>query len=172
MENTMQEITSDEIDFLIESNNIEDVWDDASLETAKKAWLYLKKQKKLTAANILKTHKILMEGKVKEKYLGHWRDCPVWIGGREAMPYYLIPTMMADWISLVMHLKHSLKDADIGTKVDHTIFERIHPFIDGNGRVGRMLMNWERLMLGLPILVIQYEDRLEYYRWFQMSDPE
>jgi hypothetical protein len=51
--------------------------------------------------------------------------------------------------------------------VCHVSFEHLHPFRDGNGRVGRILYNWQRLKLGLPIHVIKYEDRWEYYNWFK-----
>lgn len=52
-------------------------------------------------------------------------------------------------------------------KNHHVEYEIIHPFVDGNGRTGRMFMNWERLKGGLPILVIhEGEEQQEYYKWF------
>jgi len=48
----------------------------------------------------------------------------------------------------------------------HINFEKIHPFIDGNGRIGRMLLNWQRVKLGLPVLVIKESEKQEYYKWF------
>jgi hypothetical protein len=50
----------DIVEFLKESNNIENVWDDASLAQAIYAWNYIIKQPELTVDVILKTHKILM----------------------------------------------------------------------------------------------------------------
>ena len=49
---------------------------------------------------------------------------------------------------------------------DHIGFEKIHPFIDGNGRLGRILMNWQRIQCGLDILVIWEIEKQEYYKWF------
>jgi Fic family protein len=58
-------------------------------------------------------------------------------------------------------------------KEHHIKFEHIHPFVDFNGRTGRMLMNWERLQVGLPMLIIHADwpkvngEQMEYYDWFK-----
>ncbi len=45
----------------------------------------------------------------------------------------------------------------------HTRFVKIHPFVDGNGRTARLLLNFELMKAGFPPAVIQKEDRLAYY---------
>ncbi|MFD1361218.1 Fic family protein [Lentibacillus salinarum] len=47
--------------------------------------------------------------------------------------------------------------------VFHTIFVGTHPFIDGNGRVSRLLLNLELMKDGFPPIVIKVENRLDYY---------
>ncbi len=46
----------------------------------------------------------------------------------------------------------------------HIEFVGIHPFTDGNGRTSRLLMNLELIKAGFPPVVINVEDRLEYYK--------
>lgn len=148
--------------FLRESNAIEDVWDDQSLRDAKRAWNYLFRRKTLSCDVILQTHKILMKNQpILEEEKGVFRRVPVWIGGREGKPWYVVPELMNQ-------LCHNARDhkewEDI--KRDHIMFEKIHPFVDGNGRTGRIIMNWQRQRAGLQILIIEEAKKWDYYKWF------
>jgi Fic family protein len=51
----------------------------------------------------------------------------------------------------------------------HIDFVGIHPFIDGNGRTARLLMNLELLKAGFPPIVIKVADRLEYYQALDLA---
>ncbi len=52
----------------------------------------------------------------------------------------------------------------------HIEFEKIHPFEDGNGRTGRLLINYELLKNNLPPIVINKEDRVKYFEFLRNSD--
>jgi Fic family protein len=49
----------------------------------------------------------------------------------------------------------------------HLEFETIHPFNDGNGRIGRLLMNWQLLRLGFPPIILRNKGKSTYYEAFQ-----
>jgi len=159
------------LECLRESNAIEDVFDNQSLHDAMRAWEHLNKFKKLSKKILNETHGILMKSQPMEKeWKGNFRQCPVWIGGREGKPWYVVPELMHDWIMRINHHilnKSIFKDIEAIIKEDHVIAEVIHPYIDGNGRIFRIALNWQRIQCGLPILVILAKERQKYYKWFE-----
>lgn len=156
-----------DLEFLRESNAIEDVHDARSLEQAVYAWEYLKQQDKLTCDIVRKTHKILMlHQDLLPNEKGYFRKQKVFIGGREAMDSRYIRQALEEWLKDVEASILVPGEKDI--KQDHINYEKIHPFIDGNGRTGRMFMNWEYLKIGEPIMIIHAgPEQLEYYKWFK-----
>lgn len=163
------ELTEKETDFLNESNAIEGVYDQDSFNQASLAWQYLKRQKTLYIGAILKAHKILMlhQTHLKPDERGYFRQCRVWVGGREGIEWRKIRGAIKSWIK---NTETSVKipgQNHRNIQVDHVEFEKIHPFVDGNGRIGRMLLNWERLKADLPILIILEDEKQEYYKWFE-----
>ena len=162
----------EETEFLDRSNRIEGVYDEDSLTQAEYAWDFLKRQKKLTIGIILKVHKILMlHQNLLPSDKGYFRKVMVYVGNRPTLNALHIEEHLKQWVVNVNDMVDNWKESEIFKericKEHHIAYEKIHPFIDGNGRTGRMFMNWERLKIDLPLLVIhEGEEQIAYYKWF------
>lgn len=170
MKNFKKQFEKEDImEFLQESNAIEGVYDDVSLKNAKKAWDFLIKQPKLTVAVILQVHKIMAkDSKLAVDEIGFFRRVPVYIGGHEAVNCIKIPELIDSWIIDTETSIQIPGAAGSNIKLDHIEYERIHPFVDFNGRTGRMFMNWQRVKADLPILIIhEGDEQYSYYGWFR-----
>ncbi len=113
---------------------------------------------------IKQTHKILLQGvRGKHKQPGEYRNSQNWIGGaslNDAVfippPYTEINNLMSDLEKFANNMENPLPDL-LKIGIIHYQFETIHPFLDGNGRVGRLLITLYLVSKGLlqrPILYI------------------
>lgn len=156
-------ITETEKEFLQQSNEIEGVYDINSLSQAMEAWKYLREKTEIHVGVVLKVHKILMlHQALAPNEKGYFRLIPVYIAGRKCETMEngkSLTQQITDWCKLV-------NIAAIDPHHLHVMFEKIHPFVDGNGRVGRMFLNWQRLKMGKDILIIKANERQQYYKWF------
>jgi Fic family protein len=103
---------------------------------------------------------------------GNWRrhDLHPFGGGMRPPEHTQIPSLIQDWVDLQSEVP--LDPAPIGEVVarHHAAFERIHPFLDGNGRVGRLLMNLVLVRLGYPPAIIQKRERERYLDALERAD--
>lgn len=104
---------------------------------------------------------------------GKLRNCDVWIGGQKKT-FVSKSVIKSELDQVCESINKSIADPeffsdnDKGCELHHVDFEHIHPFEDGNGRVGRILWQIQRIMLNLPIKIIHTGlEQMEYYKWFQ-----
>lgn len=161
-------------EMLKQSNWIEQEMSKEALEDAIKAWNYaIKNSQEATTKYILKIHDLLC-GRINKRIAGKYRDCDVYIGGDKKffVSQALLEQEVRDWLNEVNVFKKpkvgNLGEMSALAKKAHVRFEGIHPFEDGNGRVGRILYNVHRVRLGLHIHTINIgEEQIEYYQWFK-----
>ena len=118
----------------------------------------------LTEGVIKEIHTLVLMHDARNK--GVYRSVPVAIVGAVHTPPqpYLVPVRMYELIKSY----EGMRDGHIieAAAEFHLRFEGIHPFIDGNGRAGRLILNLELLKAGLLPVNIKYSDRRRYYDCF------
>lgn len=144
-----------------ESNLIEDIDSPEEDRRSADAWAEFSSGP-LTLFTILRAHHAITRTQLEPMRSGYWRDCGVRVGRHYAPGPDEVPNLMRLWF---VHFGNPKNEQE--TKDAHVEFERIHPFVDGNGRTGRMVMNWQRKAIGLDPLLIKASERGEYYRWFK-----
>ena len=126
---------------------------------------------------LLETHKILLSGvRGKEKNPGEFRKSQNWIGGAGSTiktARYIPPDVLSMKESLSDLEKYINAEAELDDLIRialiHYQFESIHPFLDGNGRIGRLLIVLyllEKKVIKTPSLYLSFylkEHRIEYY---------
>ena len=131
--------------------------------------------KPIIEIDIRQLHALVLKG--IDDGAGTYRTVPVRISGSEFPPPgpEAIAGEMQDFASWLSDV--SVPDGEAFASVDglivaavaHAWFVMIHPFIDGNGRVARLLMNLLLMRYGFPIAIITKEDRLRYYDALEAS---
>lgn len=117
------------------SNRIEDVYDEDAHEHSMEAWEWLREQDELDHETIIELHERIMDERQPD-IVGSYRDVDV-IVGRHRPPG---PDKLMKWMNDLLEYEPETHGAILDW---HVSFEHIHPFEDGNGRVGRMLYWWQ-----------------------------
>lgn len=119
----------------------------------------------LTEQAIKDIHSLVLMSNAENRDV--YRKIPVRILGaeNEPTPPYLIAEEMAALIAKYQQKLTALYPLEAISWL-HLAFESIHPFIDGNGRTGRLLLNFELLKQGYLPVDIKFTDRAKYYQCF------
>lgn len=90
-------------------------------------------------------------------------------GGMKPPSWTDVPAEMRDWLDSINVVMDAPRPLEALAAV-HTNFERIHPFLDGNGRTGRLLLNLVLVRLGYAPVIIYKRDRTRYLNALQSAD--
>ena len=129
----------------------------------------------ITENDARQIHSFVLKGISDEA--GAYRTVPVAISGSNYSPPgpESVPAQMAEFGRWLSRVSVPADDAFAGVEglfaasVAHTWLATVHPFVDGNGRVARLLMNLLLMRYGYPIAIITKEDRLRYYDALEFS---
>jgi Fic family protein len=123
-----------------------------------------KKTEELTRTDIFNIHSILLQG-IDPKNAGKYRDVPVYVHLKDGTRHiFCDPLRITDEMDIFFDwLLSSKKEHPVIIASEaHTRFVSIHPFIDGNGRTARLIMNLILLQNGYTPVVIQNKERINY----------
>jgi len=177
-----QATLDDILDPLIEENANQNVADVINYIKATEFAISRLKELPLCNRLIKEVHAVLMEGtRGQEKTPGEFRSSQNWIGGLNSTirTARFIPPSVEDMIEALSNLEHYMNherniefdefDVLIRASLIHYQFETIHPFLDGNGRIGRLLVTlflMEQGVMSVPALYISFflkRNRVEYF---------
>lgn len=127
------------------------------------------KEFKIDKNLIINTHLRLMNGIISDA--GNFRNHSVRIVGSKVplSNFIKIPNLIDKWC---VKINEETRDAINLLATTHSEFEQIHPFSDGNGRTGRLLLFIKALHLGLIPPIIQKERKQAYYKYLEICQTE
>lgn len=132
-----------------------------AIEYIRKLAAGLKGHQFITEKHILAIHKIILAG-IDDFWVGRYRETEVFIRGVNiTLPQpHKVPYLMNEFIGW---LEHQRKEHPVRVAATaHLKLVTIHPFVDGNGRTARLLMNLILLINGYPMTIIRNEERVKY----------
>jgi len=128
------------------------------------------KQHTLSEQLIRTLHQLVVQ-ETEREWAGKYRNSNVFIAGAHHKPpdAISVPPMMADLIKWFKEHQAKTHPVELAAIIHHK-FVFIHPFFDGNGRTGRLLMNILLMRRGYPITIVLKNDRKKYYDVLAKAD--
>lgn len=132
------------------------------------------REKPISMHDLRQIHALILKG-IEDEFAGKYRVGEVRIAGSEFSPpgAHLLPQQMDDlgkYLTRATLADTSAIDLPIlCAAAAHTWFAQIHPFVDGNGRTARILLNLILMRHGYPVCIITRDDRQRYYHALEES---
>lgn len=162
----MAHISGKPLKDLLEARNLAE-----ALKYVKNIAKDLKSHQYITEKIILEINKIILTG-IDDAWAGKYRKSEIFVRGSNSnfpLPQ-VVPTLMTD---LVKWIESEQEENPIKMAAElHYKFVSIHPFVDGNGRTARLLMNLVLAIHGYPMAVIKNENRSEYLHALEIAQTK
>jgi len=129
-------------------------------------WQMLKTEEPLSGRLLLKWHKNIFR-ETRPDIAGRFRNYSVRVGSYVAPDWSEVESLMEQIVTFAK--QSTLNSVEVAARA-HYMFEKVHPFGDGNGRVGRLLMNYILWKNGYPMLIIEYAKRKSYYQALERTE--
>lgn len=132
----------------------------------------VRREDALTEWQIRNLHRLILK-QIDDENAGVYRKLNVTIAGARHVPpdMLLVPEKMAALLHWHDYDATALHPVERAARL-HVDFVKIHPFVDGNGRTARLLLNLELLKAGFPAVVLPVERRLAYYEALDKAHVE
>lgn len=132
------------------------------IENTKKAYDFMKKYKGEININFIKKFHYHLTYNILGDNAGRFRRIQVYMGGSKHIPTRA-PEVSKEMMNLMRWIKNHSKlyPVELASYVHHFLIA-IHPFLDGNGRAGRLLLNFMLMKAGFPPICIKKEERIKY----------
>ena len=127
------------------------------------AWNYLEENYKRfpTHADLFRLHELVNRNIETDQTLGKYKKVQNYIANIYASSYLFVNERMKNLFRWIKKGFKKIDNFEVAFQ-SHAQFELIHPFVDGNGRVGRLVMNWLLMNKGLSPLAIHVNHRSDY----------
>jgi Fic family protein len=128
------------------------------------------KKEPISAFHVRQIHKLVLS-QIDDENAGQYRKTEVRIAGAKHIPpeAWDIPQRMTDWESWLKDSQKKIHPVELAAQAHHRLVA-IHPFIDGNGRTARLVMNLILFKQGYPPAVILRVNRKQYYQILMQAD--
>ncbi|MBU0761207.1 MAG: Fic family protein [Nanoarchaeota archaeon] len=163
-------VTEEEVPEILRKKKVENA-EEIETKGVAKAVAYIRKTKEDVSSNLLlKLHDLCFKG--SKHFSGKFRNMNVVVRNslgeiiHSGVPKEELKDYLEDFVVWYKENKNKFKPLILAA-IMHNQFEHIHPFQDGNGRVGRLLFNFILLKNNYPPINIMLEDRREYYQTLQ-----
>ncbi len=141
-----------------------------TLNHARVFFTVFNEKKSITASMLIQWHLELFKD-TKPDIAGKLREYSVKVGDYRAPDWQDVPALMSGFFAFYNKNRNTMHAVELAARA-HYKFEKIHPFGDGNGRIGRLVMAYILKKRRYPLLIIEHKKRKSYYHALSRTEND